>query len=162
MTLPEIEAAIDTLHAVHSDLLRAVDAVADDDWDQPSPDPGWTYRDVLAHVVSNELRVHTRLRSALGQTDEAEQRAINDINGWNERQVESRRGRPVPELVDELATRRQETLRLLDAFTSHYLSTPITLADGGTCNVLEYIQMFTEHISEHAGQLVPASQPRRS
>jgi len=162
VTLPEIEATIDALHVAHRDLLRAVDSVADEAWDEASPDTGWTYRDVLAHVVSNELRVHARLRSALGQTDEAEQRAINDIDGWNQREVEARRGRAVRELVDELATHRQETLRLLDTFRPQHLSTPITLADGSTCNVLQYIQMFTDHISEHAGQLVPISRARRS
>ena len=62
MTLPAIEAAIDALHVAQRDLLRAVDAVADEAWNEPSPDAGWTYRDVLAHVVSNELRVHARLR----------------------------------------------------------------------------------------------------
>jgi uncharacterized protein (TIGR03083 family) len=162
MTPPEIEAAIDTLHAAHRELLAAVDSVADDAWDEPSPDAGWTYRDVLAHVASNELRVHARLRSVFGQTDEAELRAINDIDGWNQREVETRRGRSVPDLVDELATHRRETLRLLAGFRPEHLSTPITMADASTCNVLEYIEMFTHHVSEHAGQLVPASHARRS
>ncbi len=162
MTLPAIEAAIDALHITHRDLLRAIDSVPDDAWDEPSPEPGWTRRDVLAHIASNELRVHARLRSAVGRGDEAELKAINDIDGWNQREVEARRGRSVPELVDELATHRRETLRLLNAFGSQHLSTPITLADGGTCSILKYTEMFTHHISEHAGQLVPASNPRRS
>jgi len=162
MTLPAIEAAIDALHTTHRDLLRAVDSVADEAWDEPSPDPDWTYRDVLAHVASNELRVHARLRSVFGQADEAELKAINDIDGWNQREVEARRGHSVPALVDELATHRRETLRLLSAFRPKHLSTPIALADGSTCSVLEYTEMFTQHQSEHAGQLVPASHARRS
>jgi uncharacterized protein (TIGR03083 family) len=162
VTLPPIEAAIDALHITHRDLLRTVDSVPDDAWDQPSPEQGWTRRDVLAHVASNELRVHARLRSAVGRADEAELKAINDIDGWNQREVEARRGRSVPDLVDELATHRRETLRLLNAFSSQHLSTPITLADGGTCNVLEYTEMFTHHVSEHAAQLAAAGHARRS
>jgi uncharacterized protein (TIGR03083 family) len=162
MTVPEIEAAIDALHATHRDLLRAVDSVPDEAWDQPSPDPGWTHRDVLAHIASNELRVHARLRSIFGRADEAELKAINDIDGWNQREVESRRDRSVPDLVDELATHRRETLRLLAAFDPERLSAPITLADGGTCSVLEYTEMFTHHVSEHAAQLAAASNARRS
>lgn len=162
MTLPAIEAAIDALHVGHRDFLRAVDSVAGEAWDEPSPDPGWTYRDILAHVVSNELRAQARLRSVLGQADEAELKAINDIDGWNQREVEARRGRSVRELVDELAAQRQETVRLLSSFRSEHLSTPITVADGTTRNVLEYTDMFTRHQSEHAGQLVPASRARRS
>ena len=162
MTLPAIEAAVDALHVAHRDLLRAVDSVPDNAWDQPSPEPGWTRRDVLAHIASNELRVHARLRSIFGQADNAELKAINDIDGWNQREVEARRGRSVPDLMDELAAHRRETLRLLSAFDPVHLSTPIALADGSTCSVLEYTQMFTDHISEHAGQLVPASHARRS
>ena len=162
MTLPELEAAIDALDVAHRDLLRAVDSVADDAWDDPSSEAGWTYRDILAHVVSNELRVHARLGSAIGQTDEAKPKSINDIDGWNQREVEKRRGRAVRELVDELATHRRETLRLLDTFRPQHLSAPITLADGSTCNVLQYTEMFTHHVSEHAAQLVPASRARRS
>jgi uncharacterized protein (TIGR03083 family) len=161
MTPPQIEAAIDALHIAQRDLVRAVDAVADDAWDSASEDPGWTYRDVLAHVVSNELRVHARLRSAFGQADEAELKAINDIDGWNEREVVARRGRSVPELMDELGTHRRETLRLLGGFGPEQLSAPIALADGSTCNVLEYSEMFTRHISEHAAQLAAASHTRR-
>jgi len=156
VTLPAIEAAIDDLRVAHRELFRAVDSVADEAWDEPSPDPDWTYRDVLAHVASNELRVHARLRSVFGQADEAELKAINDIDGWNQRAVEERRGRSVPELLDELAAHRQETLRLLSDFRPKHLSTPITLADGSTCNVLEYIDMFTRHESEHAAQLAAA------
>lgn len=153
MTLPAIEAAIDRLHVADRDLLRAVDSVADDAWDRPSPDARWTYRDVLAHVASNELRVHARLGSVFGEADEAELKAINDIDGWNQREVEERRSRSVRELVDELEAHRQETLRLLGRFRPGHLSTPITLADGSTCNALEYIDMFTRHISAHAAQL---------
>jgi len=161
MTLPAVEAAVDDLHVAHRELLGAADSVADEAWDEPSPDPGWTYRDVLAHVASNELRAQARLRSVFGQADEAELKAINDIDGWNQRAVEERRARSVRELVDELAARRQETLRLLSGFRPEHLSTPITLADGSTCNVLEYIDMFTHHVSEHAAQLIPASGAHR-
>ena len=156
MTLPAIEAAIDDIRVAHRDLLRAVDSVAEDAWDEASQDPDWTYRDVLAHVASNELRVHARLRSVFGQADEAELKAINDIDGWNQRQVEARRRRSVRDLVDELAAHRQETLRLLSDFRPKHLSTPITLADGSTCTVLQYIDMFAHHQSEHAAQLAAA------
>jgi uncharacterized protein (TIGR03083 family) len=162
MTLPAIEAAIDALHIAHRDLLRAVDSVADDTWDEPSSDAGWTYRNILAHVVSNELRVHARLRSVFGQADEAELKAINDIDGWNQREVETRRARSVRELMDELTSHRRETLRLLGAFRPEHLSTPITMADGSTRSVLEYSEMFSHHVSEHAVQLAAASHPRRS
>ena len=142
-------------------LFRSVYSLADDAWDEAGPDPGWTYRDTLAHVASNGLRVQTRIRSLLGERDEAEIEALRDWDGWNRRAVEERRGRPVSELVDELAASRHETLRLLSRVGPKLLSAPITMSDGRTANVLEYIDMFTGHEAGHAAQLIPASRARR-
>jgi len=159
--VPEIEAMFRTLSRYREGFLRAVYSVADDAWDEESPDPGWTYRDTLAHVASNGLRVQTRLSALLGQRDEAEIEALRDWDGWNRRAVEVRRGRSVSELVDELSASRQETLRLLSRVRPELLSAPITMSDGSTANVLEYIDMFSGHEAGHAAQLIPASRARR-
>ena len=71
------------------------------------------------------------------------------------------RGRPVREPGDEPAATRHGTFRLLSHVRPDQLSAPITMSDGSTRNVLDYIDMFAEHESMHAGQLVPASQARR-
>jgi len=159
--VPEIEATFRTLSRYREGLLRAVYSLADDAWDEAGPDPGWTYRDTLAHVASNGLRIQTRLRDLLGQRDEAELEALKDWDGWNLRAVEERRGRPVSELVDELAAGRHETLRLLSRVGLDLLSAPITMSDGSTANVLEYIEMFSGHEAGHAAQFIPASRARR-
>ena len=142
-------------------MLRAVYSLAEDAWDEAGPDPGWTYRDTLAHVASNGHRIQTRLRALLGQRDEAELDALRDGHSWNQRAVEERRGRPVSELVDELAAGRHETLRLLSRVRPELLSAPITMSDGSTADVLEYIDMFSGHEAGHAAQLIPASRARR-
>jgi len=159
--LPEIEATFRTLSRYREGLLRAVYSLAEDAWDEAGPDPGWTYRDTLAHVASNGHRIQTRLRALLGQRDEAELDALRDGHSWNQRAVEERRGRPVSELVDELAAGRHETLRLLSRVRPELLSAPITMSDGSTADVLEYIDMFSGHEAGHAAQLIPASRARR-
>ena len=53
---------------------------------------GWTYHDVAAHVASNEVRLQTRLRSALGEASTEELAAVNDVEAWNEKTVGERRG----------------------------------------------------------------------
>ena len=60
-------------------FLRAVYSLAEDAWDEAGPDPGWTYRDTLAHVASNDLRAQTRLRALLGERDDAELAALEDV-----------------------------------------------------------------------------------
>ena len=160
--LPEVEAEFRLMHRYREGCLRAVYSIADDAWDRETAGaPGWSYRDVLAHIASNDLRVHARLRALLGEPDEAELRAVNDIDGWNQQAVDRRRSRSVRRLVDEMTAARHETFRLLSHVRPDQLSAPITMSDGSTRNVLEYIDMFTEHESEHAGRLVPASQARR-
>ena len=156
---PEIKAKFRAVYRYREGFLRAVYSVADEAWDEESP--GWTYRDILAHVASNDLRVQIRLRALLGDRDEAELEPLKEFDSWNERAVEERRGRSLLEFADELAATRHETFRLLSHVRPDQLSAPITMSDGSTCSVLEYIDGFIEHESMHAGQLVPASRARR-
>jgi hypothetical protein len=159
--LPEIEERFRLMYRYREGFLRAVFSVAEDTWEEKGDSTGWTYRDILAHVAANDLRVQIRLRAVLGDRDEAALEALRDWDGWNRRAVEERRGRSVRELLDELAATRHETFRLLSHVRPDQLSAPITMSDGSTCNVLEYIDGFTEHESMHAGQLVSASRARR-
>lgn len=52
-------------------LATLTDLLAPDDWTQPSECPGWTVRDVLAHVAGSmagtALREGARQRKAAGQ-----------------------------------------------------------------------------------------------
>ena len=91
--LPEIEAKFRAMTRYREGFLRAVYSLAEDAWDEAGPDPGWTYRDTLAHVASNGLRIQTRLRDLLGQHDEAELEALRDWDGWDLRAGEERRAR---------------------------------------------------------------------
>jgi uncharacterized damage-inducible protein DinB len=159
--LPEVEATFRAMFRYREGLLRAIYSVDDQAWEEPSPDPGWTNRDLLAHVASNELRVHVRLRGLLGEATEDETAEVNDVDGWNQRQVEARRHLNVRQLVDEMAANRYQTLLILARLEPGHLRRPVALAGGRDCSLVEYIGMFTGHESVHAGQLVPASRARR-
>lgn len=160
--LPEIEATFRTMFRYREGLLRAIYSVDDCAWDEPSPDAGWTNRDLLAHVASNELRVHVRLRTLLGEASAEEVALVNDIDGWNQREVALRRGRSVRALVDEMAASRYQTFGLLARIRPGDLERTIARADGTGMPVAQYIEMFTAHESVHAGQLVGASRSRRA
>lgn len=160
--VPQIEATFRTMFRYREGLLRAIYSVDDHAWDDPSPDAGWTNRDLLAHVVSNELRVHVRLRSLFGEASAEELALVNDVDGWNQQQVEARRDRSVRALVDEMAANRYQTLGLLARIGPADLERTVTLANGTGVPVLQYIDMFTQHESVHAGQLVGASRARRA
>jgi len=159
--VPEIEQKMRLFSRTQDAFLRAVYSVADEAWDEPSALPGWFYRDVLAHVASNEARLQIRFRSAMGQAPTAELDAINDVDGWNERVVEERRGRPVRQLVDEFVAGRHETLNVLASFQPAHVRGDVRLGGGGKVPLLEFIDRVAAHTARHAGQLVPASRARR-
>ena len=158
--LPQVEAKFFWLQRHREGLLRAIYSVADEAWDEPSASSGWTYRDILAHIAANDLRAHTRLRAVLGQRDEAELAALRDVDAWNKRSVQERRGRSARALVDEMLALRHETLRLLSQLRPEHASATVTTIKG-EMPVLDYIDWVGIHEAEHASHLVPASRARR-
>ncbi|MEX0800591.1 MAG: maleylpyruvate isomerase N-terminal domain-containing protein [Dehalococcoidia bacterium] len=161
--LPEIGETFRTMTRYREGFLRAVYSVADDAWGEETPStPGWTYRDVLAHVTSNDVRAQTRFRALLGQPDDAEVAALEDEDGWNRREVEKRRDRSVRELIEELDDNRHDTIRLLATLRPEHIAVRMPLAHGEAARPAEYIRLFASHESRHAAQLVPATRARRS
>ena len=159
--VPEIDATLRTLTRHRDATLRAVYSVADEAWEEESALAGWTYRDILTHLASNDIRHEIRLRAALGEGDPAELRSLDDVDGWNERARQERRGLGARELIDELAAHRQGVMRLLSRFRPEHMSAAISLPDGRKFPPPEYVEMFSAHEARHAGQLVPASRARR-
>jgi uncharacterized protein (TIGR03086 family) len=47
----------DHYRTLSDEFTRRVDAVPDARWDDPSPCPGWTARDLLAHVIESHVRM---------------------------------------------------------------------------------------------------------
>ena len=79
--------------------LRAVAAELDDkEWDTPTDCPGWTARDVLAHVVA--------LEEHLAGIDSGSSDVVGSAPvvtpEWTEEGVEARRGRTVADLLSDL------------------------------------------------------------
>lgn len=155
---PEIDERLRLNVRAHDGFLRAVYSVADDAWDSESRDaPGWTYRDILAHVASNEKRRETRLFSAIGEAGDPELAQINDVDAWNADAVRKRRGCSVRQLVDELQVGWHGILKVLARFRPEDLAHQVTLGGGETASASEFIDRMAAHTSRHAGQLVPAS-----
>ncbi|MCH8815967.1 MAG: maleylpyruvate isomerase N-terminal domain-containing protein [Chloroflexi bacterium] len=162
--LPEIEEKFRVMVRGREGFLRAVYSVADDAWDEKSiAAPEWTNKDILAHVAANDLRPHARLSVLLGEGDDDQLAAVNStVDEWNQARVDERRDRTVTQLIAELDVNRSQTFALLSRIEPKHLDSKITLADGRTLTVVEYIGLFGEHESIHAGQLVPASRARRT
>jgi hypothetical protein len=146
-------------------LLRAVYSVADDAWDEVAHSgegPNWTYRDVLAHVATNDLRPQARFRGVMGQWDEAEQQRLLQTAEWNEEQVSQLRGKNVREIVDVMAANRHDTMVQLSQLRPEHMDKTVRFADGREVTVKDYVAFLGEHDSMHAGEFVAVSRARRS
>jgi hypothetical protein len=142
-------------------FLRALYSVADDAWEERALNDGWTYHDVAVHISSNEVRLQTRLRSALGEASAEELAAVNEIETWNAKRVEERREWSVRQVADEFQAGRAGTLEVLGRFTGETLGNEVKLGDGSLVPASEFIKGLSRHTSMHAAQLVPGSRARR-
>ena len=158
---PELERKMRWVVLSQDTFLRALYSVADDAWEDEALSDGWTYHDIAAHVSSNEVRLQTRLRSAMGEASPEELAAVNDVEAWNEQTVAARRGRSVRELADEFQSGRFGTMQVLGRFTKETLASPVTRGDGSTVPSSEFVTLLSRHTSAHAGQLVAGSRARR-
>jgi uncharacterized protein (TIGR03083 family) len=158
---PELERKMRWVVLSQDTFLRALYSVGDDAWEEPAQNGGWTYHDVAAHVASNEVRLQTRLRSALGEASADELALVNDVEAWNEKAVAERRGRPVREIADEFQAGRFGTMQVLSRFTRETLGNPVTRGDGSTVPASEFVTLLSRHTSAHAGQMVRGSRARR-
>ena len=87
-------------------------------WGLPSPDPGWTCKDVLAHVAADTGQ---NLHAALGAIIEGRPvpaALFADFDGRNSRDVAERSRRSVTQLIEELIAAGEETQSLLARLTA--------------------------------------------
>jgi hypothetical protein len=158
---PELERKMRWVVLSHDTYLLALYSVADDAWGEQALSDGWTYHDLAAHVASNEVRLQTRLRSALGDASAEELAAVNDVEGWNEKTVGERKSRSVREIADEFQAGRFGTMEVLGRFTGETLVNLVKLGDGSNVPAAEFVKRLSRHTSVHAGQLVGGSRARR-
>jgi uncharacterized protein (TIGR03083 family) len=74
-------------------FLARIEAVPADRWTSPSPCPGWTAREVVAHVINEQRRILATLRSTepkpLYGVAVAE---MGSQPAWTTRRISPRRG----------------------------------------------------------------------
>lgn len=158
---PQLEDSIRMMVRGREGLLRAIYSVADEAWDAPAyGGEGWTHKEILAHVASNDLRAQTRFRSILGEHDEAAMAALMQTAEWNEQHVAPLRSKSMREIINVMHANRHDTRTLIARLKLEQLDDPVRLGDGREVTVADYIAVMGEHDSIHAGQLVPASRAR--
>jgi len=112
-----VEFPVDVIRPILLEQFSALDdqlaGVRDDEWETPTALPGWTVKDVVAHLVGTE----SMLAGIAAPRVERDVRALphvrNDIAAFNELWVESLRPVPGPEVLArfrEIVARRTDEL----------------------------------------------------
>lgn len=124
----------------------------DEAWERPV-EGGWTRRQTLAHLATNDLRAMVRIRAALGEASRSELDAVNDIDGWNQAHIEARRNVGVEALLSEYRTNRRALTRLLSSLPAARIPS-LTVDRAGRPEPLSaYLTRIDRHDDEHLSQI---------
>ncbi len=138
------------LHA-WQELASAVDSFSEAEMEQAGVIEGWSVKDLLGHIAFWADKAAADLQAvAGGKEDEvATPGSEKAVDEWNERERQSRAGRPLAEIREEWLESFQKAMDALAAFPADRLQEKLK---GST--VLDRFAGDTyEHYREHFGDL---------
>jgi hypothetical protein len=153
--LPPILPAVEALSP--DAALYVIYSVDPTRWEMPSVVPGWSNRNLLAHIATGDWVFQSNLRSIM-ETGAA---PVLDIDAGNAQRVEDRRFTTVNTLIDEYRSTRHATMLLLAQLTPRHLAIQMPrwwVPDpGGERTVAACVLAFPRrHERHHIDHLRPA------
>jgi uncharacterized protein (TIGR03083 family) len=132
-------------------LLSVLDRVGPEDWVRPSPNEGWTVRDLVTHLTTSEVGfVPTLRRMAAGEGGVP---ADFDPNRWNAGQLR-RRGEVEPaQLRAELEAAHADMLLLLEALEDAALDQRGHLSSGVEGTTEDNFRLVVTHKRDHTDDI---------
>lgn len=151
------EALREEMSAARDELMAAIGSLADEEWDQPTANPEWTARDILTHLATAEAGNLARMKRIL--TGDSELPADWDLNRYNNRQVEKRRGMAIGELVAELGQSREAVVTFLDGLSPEQLGIRGWHASRRELTLEEIFVVMANHERGHARDILTVKRP---
>jgi hypothetical protein len=136
-------------------VLYSVDPVY---WERPSSVPGWTFRQLLAHIATGDWVFQQHLRSVLERGTMGDP---VDVPAGNAERIRERQFSTPRALIDEYLSMRHETVTLLSRLEPRHLRLEVELhwlTPPRRVTFLERLGVFPEHERSHLEQLRPAMQ----
>jgi uncharacterized protein (TIGR03083 family) len=139
------------LDQAQDDLLATLDHVGPDEWSLPSPNEGWTVRDLLTHLTSAETGFVTTLkRMATGRGGVP---ADFDPNRWNASQLRRRAEQTPEQLRAELERSFGEIVGALDALDDAALEQRGYLSTGVEGTTADNFRLVATHKRAHTDDI---------
>ena len=128
------------------DFARSIPLAA---WSRPSPNPGWTCKELLAHLATGDWAFQSGLRVVIAKQrlDIAQFGNVNEVNA---RFVGERSGRSIEELIAEVEAEAEETQELLTKLKE---DDERHMPDNAPMSLGEYLRLFPEHDRTHLEQM---------
>ncbi len=134
----------------HRELCQLVDAMSAEEMQRESSNPGWSARDVMAHLATIDERLHSQMQAAL---DSKPYENTEDVNTFNERKVAELRGWSLEQVRAELDRQRDATLALFDSANESQLDNYIDHPRRGRLTLIDLLTHAGEHIQTHANEI---------
>jgi uncharacterized protein (TIGR03083 family) len=151
MPQERIAAIRDDLVEAQRDLLDVLDRVGPNDWLRPSPNEGWTVRDLLIHLTTAESGfVGTLRRMAAGEGGVP---ADFDPNRWNAGQLRRRGEMPTEQLRLQLEEAHRDMLALLDGLDDAALDHRGHMSTGVEGSTEDNFRLVASHKRGHTSDI---------
>jgi uncharacterized protein (TIGR03083 family) len=142
--------AREAFESAHRELRQMLDAMSADDLNRESSNPGWTGKDLVAHLASIDQRLRGQMRAAVEGKPWA---PAEDVDTFNERMVAERRSWTAEQVRAELDRSRDETLALFDSVKEDELDRFIDHPRRGRLTIPELCKHAAAHIQTHANEI---------
>ncbi len=146
---PWVEPIAEQLRETRAQIVDVARSAPPDAWKKPSPNEGWTCKDLLAHLAVGDWLCQRVLRAVVAN-EPMDMASIADLDGRNERYRQERTERSAEELIAEVEAESKETQELLLGLTEADESrsqedAPMKLGD--------YLRGFPGHNRQHLEEL---------
>lgn len=143
------------------ELLELVRKLAPADWKRPSPLPGWTLKDLLAHLAGGTGRNFQQILEAVVSRTPVDPAMLGEADARNAQDVEDRKDMSVGELISEIRGEAEAIDILLSRLTEEDMdlkqdNIPMSLGDGLSQNPGGHYHEHLAHFKEALEGTIPA------
>lgn len=145
-------------------VLQTIEGFPDEEWERSGVTGVWSAKDVIAHLASHELVLLEVLGSFLEQSQTPTLAAYTSQKDFNDRQVGSRKGMRVPEVLAELNDANAKVLSLIQRLPAEKLREVGTIPWYGPEYSLDDLIVYGNygHKREHSAEIAAYLDRRKS